>query len=350
MEGNNASFKVAKPKDGEPWDTIIIGSGPSSFTAAVYTTRGALSTLILGGETWGGQLMLTTEVENFPSYRSIMGPALMQKMKDHATSFGAEFLAKNVSAVDFSSKLFQVTADGVGYAAKSVIIATGSQTRWLNVEGEEKLRGRGISSCAPCDAPFFKDKKVIVVGGGDAAMEEALVLTKYATSVTIVHRRDTFRASQAMQARISKLQGKLNIIWDSQIIGFVGEGKLSSVTLKTKKGSRGEKELKEKMLNVVTGKVVNENADVYWEMPVDGAFIAIGHTPATEIFKGQVELDDHGYVIKYAVKGFATATSKEGVFVAGDVHDYHYMQAITAAGYGCMAAMDAIKYLDTLEK
>ena len=313
-----------KPKEGEPWDIAIIGSGPAGFTAAIYTTRGAASTVILGGEAWGGQLMLTTEVDNYPALPNIQGPLLMQKMKDHATSFGGEFVARNVEKVDFSKNPFELSAGGKVYLAKSVIISTGADTKWLGVPGEDKLRGRGVSSCAPCDAPFFKNKNVVVIGGGDSAMEEALVLTKYATSVTIIHRKSEFKASEAMQQRVfnEEKKGKIKIIWDTEVKEFLGEGKLEKV------------------------KMVNNKTNVASELVMEGAFIAIGHIPATKLFDGQVELDEKGYVL---VKDH-TKTNVPGVFVAGDVHDYHYMQAVTAAGFGCMAAMDTLKHLDQIKE
>lgn len=307
-----------KPKQGEPWDVAIIGSGPASLTAAIYTTRGAASTLILGGEKWGGQLMLTTEVDNYPALPGIQGPDLMQKMREHGVRFGAEFIEKNVEAVDFSKSPFGLTAGGQKYLAKAVIIATGAETRWLGVPGEDSFRGRGVSSCAPCDAPFFKNKKVVVIGGGDSAMEEAFVLTKYATSITIVHRKDKFRASEAMQQKVLN-NPKIKVLWNTEVEEFKGNQQLERVVLKNNK--------------------TNETS----ELVVDGAFVAIGHTPSTQIFKGPVELDEKGYVV---VKDH-TKTNIPGVFVAGDVHDYRYRQAITAAGFGCMAAMDALKYLET---
>jgi len=307
-----------KPKSqNEAWDVAIIGSGPASLTAAIYTTRGAASTIILGGEEWGGQLMLTTDVDNYPGFpEGIQGPELMEKMRKQAERFGAEFVQKNVTAVDFSKRPFELMTGETKYLAKSVIIATGAETRWLGVPGEDKLRGRGVSSCAPCDAPFFKGKNVIVIGGGDSAMEEALVLTKYAESVTIIHRREEFRASAAMQKRVSENK-KIKVLWNTEVTGFTGEQKLEKVLLKNSK----------------TGETS--------EMAVDGAFVAIGHTPSTEIFKGKIELDEKGYV---AVRDH-TQTSVEGVFVAGDVHDYRYKQAITAAGFGCMASLEALKFL-----
>lgn len=312
---------ATKPKEGEAWDAIIIGSGPASFTAAIYTTRGAASTLILGGETWGGQLMLTTTVDNYPGFpEGIQGPNLMQKMRQQAERFGAQFTEKNVEKVDFANKPFKLTAGGVEYLSKSVIIATGADTKWLGAPGEDKLRGRGVSSCAPCDAPFFKNKKVAVIGGGDSAMEEALVLTKYATSVTIIHRRDEFRASEAMQARVQEQvkMGKIKILWNSEVKEFTGEQKLEKL------------------------KVFNNKDNKEEDMVFDGAFVAIGHIPATGIFKGPIELDEKGYV----KVSDHTKTNLEGVFVAGDVHDYHYRQAVTAAGFGCMAGMDTLKFLD----
>lgn len=314
-----------KPKEGEAWDVAIIGSGPAGLTSAIYTTRGAASTLLIGGEIWGGQLTLTTDVDNFPGFPDgIQGPELMNKMRAQAERFGAEFVQKNLKELTSSGEVKSlVDTEGKKYLAKTVIIATGADTKWLGVPGEDKLRGRGVSSCAPCDAPFFKEKEVVVVGGGDSAMEEALVLTKYAKKVTILHRRDTFKASAAMQSRVTEMQksGKIDVIWNTEITEFVGEAKLEKLKLKdTKKGDARE-------------------------MNIDGAFIAIGHIPATGVYR-DVELDEKGYVKRYERDGFHTGTSVKGVFVAGDVHDIHYRQAITAAGFGCMAGMDALKYLD----
>ena len=309
---------VEKPKQGEPWDVAIIGSGPASLTAAVYTTRGAASTLILGGEKWGGQLMLTTEVDNYPGFpQGIQGPELMQNMRKQAERFGTEFIEKNVEIVDFSNSPFKLTAGGQKYLAKTVIIATGAETNWLGIPGEDKFLGRGISSCAPCDAPFFKNKKVVVIGGGDSAMEEVLVLAKYATSITIVHRRNEFRASKAMQEKVLS-NPKIKVLWDTEVVEFKGNQQLGKVVLKNNKTSKTS------------------------ELVVDGAFVAIGHSPSTQKFKGSIELDEKGYiVVRDHIK-----TNIPGVFVAGDVHDYHYRQAITAAGFGCMAGMDTLKYLD----
>ena len=334
-----------KPSDGDPWDIIIIGSGPSAFTAAIYTTRGAASTLILGGEKWGGQLMLTTEVDNFPGHPGVQGPDLMQKMRDHALLFGGELIEKNVESVDFSKHPFSLIADGITYRAKSVIVATGADTKWLGVPGEDKLRGRGVSSCAPCDAPFFKDKKVIVAGGGDSAMEEALVLTKYASSVTVIHRRDEFKASHAMQTKVLNHE-KIDIVWDTEIVEIEGDTSVSGLKLKTNPESKHLAEIKDTVIPKHEATITSESEGINWTMPADGLFVAIGHSPSTDIFKGTIELDQKGYVAKHTRDGYDMSTSVDGVFVAGDVHDYHYRQAITAAGFGCKAGMDTLRYLE----
>jgi thioredoxin reductase (NADPH) len=314
MENQIIAPKPPDPKG--PWDVAIIGSGPAGLTAAIYTTRGAASTLILGGSVWGGQLMLTTTVDNFPGFpEGILGPKLMEQMKTQAERFGAEFQAVNVELIDTSKKPFEIVAGGKTYLAKSIIIATGAQTVWLDAPGIKELIGKGISSCAPCDAPFFKGKNVAVVGGGDSAMEEAQVLTKYASSVTIIHRRDEFRASAAMQEKV-KNDPKIKIMWDSEVAKAIGTAKLEKLEIKNNK----------------TGEVA--------EVPFDGLFIAIGHSPSTMIFKGKIDLDERGYV-----KNQGTKTNIEGVFVSGDVHDHSYKQAVTAAGFGCMAGMDVLKFL-----
>jgi thioredoxin reductase (NADPH) len=314
-----------KPNAGEPWDVVVVGSGPAGLTAGIYTTRGAASTLILAGESWGGQLMLTTDVDNFPGFpNGIKGPDLMNAMRAQVERFGAEFLQESATEIDFTKEPKELkTTSGKTYFAKTIIITTGAETKWLGVPGEDKLRGRGISSCAPCDAPFFKDKRVIVVGGGDAAMEEALVLTKYTKDVTIVHRRKEFKASAAMQTRVfnEEKNGKIKILWSKEVTEFLGENKLEKVILK------------------------DSESGATSEMPIDGVFVAIGHTPTTSIYKG-IDLDEKGYVRKNEDEGFHTLTNVKGVFTAGDVHDFHYKQAITAAGFGCMAGLDALKYLD----
>lgn len=303
------------------YDVIIIGSGPAALTAAIYTTRGAAKTLVLGGYSWGGQLMLTTEVDNYPGFPDgVMGPDLMEKMKAQAVRFGADFQAIDATSVDFSSKPFKVKAGDKEYEGKSVLVATGAETVWLGVPGEQKLLGRGVSSCAPCDAPFFKDKKVAVVGGGDSAMEEALVLTKYATEVTLIHRRDQFRASHAMQEKV-KNNPKIKILYNTQVTEMIGEQSLEKLILKnTKDNSTSELEVK-------------------------GVFVAIGHTPMSSLFKDVLDIDERGFIKIHS----HTNTNIPGVFVAGDVHDMHYKQAVTAAGFGCMAGLDVLKYLDNYE-
>lgn len=312
---------ASKPTEGKPWDVVIIGSGPAALTAAIYTTRGAASSLVLGGETWGGQLMLTTTVDNFPGFpEGIQGPELMTRMRRQVERFGAEFVQKNVTSVDFSKRPFLLKTGERSYLAKSVIIATGALTRWLEVPGEDKLRGKGVSSCAPCDAPFFKDKKVAVVGGGDAAMEEALVLTKYASAVTIIHRRDEFRASAAMQKKVLA-NPKIKILWNSEVTQIIGDQKLEKIKIKNNKD--GEER----------------------EISFDGLFVSIGHKPDSDVFKEPIETDEKGYIAIHE----HTKTNIPGVFVAGDVHDGLYKQAVTAAGFGCMAAIDALKYLEELK-
>ena len=320
------NFVAPRPKTGEPWDVIIIGSGPSGLTAAIYSTRAALSTLVIGGYKWGGQLMLTTEVDNYPGFpEGIMGPELMEKFKAQAERFGAEVKLVDVESVDFRQiGDFRVVGDGETYQGRSVIIATGADTRWLGLPNEEKLIGRGISSCAPCDAAFFKDKKVIVVGGGDSAMEEAQVLTKFANEVTIVHRRDKFRASDAMQQKVLA-NPKVKVIWNSEVAEILGDDKVTGVEIK------------------------NTQTNEISKVEIDGVFVAIGHDPVTKLFQGQVGLDEKGYIKKMINDKWPTInmmTSVEGVFVAGDVHDYHYKQAVTAAALGCQAAMDCEKWLE----
>jgi thioredoxin reductase (NADPH) len=308
-----------KPKEGQPWDVIIIGSGPSAFTAAIYTTRGALSTLILAGEKWGGQLMNTSIVDNFPGFpEGILGPDLMMNFKKQAERFGSEVLMKNVTKVDFSKKTFEIYTGEDKYLAKSVIIATGALIKWLDVKGEKELIGRGISTCAPCDAPFFKNKRVVVVGGGDSAMEEAHILTKYASEVTLIHRKDSFRATEAMQEKI-KNDPKVKILWNTEVTEVSGNNKLEAI------------------------KILNNKDNKTSELKLDGLFVAIGHKPDSDIFKDQIEMDDKGFILH---KNFHCGTSVKGVFVAGDVMDKDFKQAIAAAGAGCIAGMEVLKYLD----
>jgi thioredoxin reductase (NADPH) len=309
---------ASKPQAGGVWDVAIIGSGPAGLTAAIYTTRGAASTLVLAGEQWGGQLMLTTAVDNFPGFPDgVEGPVLMQKMRDQAERFGAEVVEKNVVSVDFGKLPYELKIADNSYLAKSVIIATGASNKWLEVPGEKEFLGRGVATCAPCDAPFYKDKKVAVVGGGDSAMTEALVLTKYATQVFLIHRRNEFRASAAMQKKVFENE-KIEVLWNTEVVEIKGGKSVEKLILKDNK------------------------EDKIYELETDGVFIAIGHKPDTEIFKGPIEMDDRGYII---VKNH-TRTNLEGVFVAGEVHDDQYRQAITTAGDGCKAALDALKFLD----
>ncbi|CAM5477448.1 thioredoxin-disulfide reductase [Streptomyces sp. URMC 127] len=304
-------------------NVIIIGSGPAGYTAALYTARASLKPLVFeGAVTAGGALMNTTEVENFPGFRDgIMGPDLMDNMRAQAERFGAELIPDDVVAVDLSDEIKTVTdSAGTVHRAKAVIVTTGSQHRKLGLPREDELSGRGVSWCATCDGFFFKDHDIAVIGGGDTAMEEATFLSRFAKSVTVVHRRDTLRASKAMQER-AFADPKISFVWDSEVAEIHGENKLSGLTLR----------------NVKTG----ETSD----LPVTGLFIAIGHDPRTELFKGQLELDDEGYL---KVDAPSTRTNLTGVFAAGDVVDHTYRQAITAAGTGCSAALDAERFLASL--
>ncbi len=323
------------------YDTIIIGSGPSGLTAGIYASRGSRKTLILAGRKWGGQLMLTTEVENFPGFpEPIMGPELMKKMRDQAVKYGAEILDVNFVKGDYSKKPFKVTTDDEkDYYSKSIIIATGADTKWLQIPGEEEKIGRGVSSCAPCDAAFYRNKKVVVIGGGDSAMEEALVLTKFASEVWIIHRRDSFRASDVMQKKVFENE-KIKVIWNASPVEVFGEMKVEGIKLKTE----GELKLKEKgNEKVVTPEDLGgvSEKDGAWTFPTDGLFVAIGHIPNSAIFEG-IEKDEKGFIKQYP----ESKTNIDGVFVSGDVHDSHYMQGVTAAAFGCMAALDVEHYLE----
>lgn len=331
------------------YDVIIIGSGPAGLTAAIYTTRADLKTLVIGGRAWGGQLILTTEVENFPGFpEGIMGPVLMKKMRDQAVKHGAEILDVNFSSGDFSKKPLTITTDdNKTYSAKSIIVATGAETKWLNVPGEKEKIGRGISSCAPCDAAFYRGKNVIVVGGGDSAMEEAEVLTKFAQHVWLIHRRDEFKASQIMLKRTFE-NPKITVILNTQIDEIFGDQKVESVMIKTgimnqesrikvKEGGQDKTMTPEEL----GGKQLDASSqELTWSFPIDGVFVAIGHTPNSKIFNN-IETDEKGFIKTFD----HTKTNLDGVFVAGDVHDSAYMQAITAAAFGCMSALDVEKYL-----
>jgi thioredoxin reductase (NADPH) len=299
-------------------EMIIIGSGPAGLTAAVYGSRADLRPLMIEGFEAGGQLMLTTDVENYPGFiDGIMGPELMERMRKQAARFGTEYVTDDVTSVDFSQRPFIVKTSDETYKARSVVISTGASAKMLNIPGEKELLGHGVSTCATCDGFFFRDQELLIVGGGDSAMEEALFLTKFASKVTVVHRRDELRASKIMQQRALD-NPKIEFLWNSVITELVGDGKL-----------RGAK-----IQNVKTG------AESFVE--AGGAFVAIGHTPNTALFEDHLELD--GGYIKTA--GQTTETSVPGVFAAGDVVDYRYRQAITAAGMGCEAAMDAERWLE----
>ncbi|WP_100837232.1 thioredoxin-disulfide reductase [Kitasatospora fiedleri] len=304
-------------------NVIIIGSGPSGYTAALYTARASLQPLVFeGAVTAGGALMNTTEVENFPGYRDgIMGPELMDNMRAQAERFGAELVPDDVVAVDLTGEIKTVTdSEGTVHRARAVIVATGSQHRKLGLPNEDKLSGRGVSWCATCDGFFFRDQDIAVVGGGDTALEEATFLSRFARSVTVVHRRNSLRASKAMQER-AFADPKITFAWDSAVEEIHGDPKLSGLTLR------------------------DTNTGDLRELAVTGLFIAIGHDPRTELFKGQLDLDAEGYL---TVDAPSTRTNLPGVFAAGDVVDHTYRQAITAAGTGCSAALDAERYLAAL--
>ena len=303
---------------------LILGSGPAGYTAAIYAARAMLNPILVFGSEPGGQLTTTTDVENFPGYsKVIQGPWLMDEMKGQAKAVGTEMIQDHISKVDLSKKPFTATGDsGQVYTADSFIISTGAQARWLNLKSEQEFRGFGVSACATCDGFFFKEKEVAVVGGGNAAVEEAMFLTKFASKVKLIHRRNELRAEKMLQAKL-KANKKIEIIWDSVVEDVIGEKKPKSV-----------KAIKIK--NVKTNKTS--------ELKVDGLFIAIGHDPATSLFKGQLNMDKEGYIV---TKPDSTVTNVPGVFAAGDVKDKIFRQAVTAAGMGCMAALEAEKHLSS---
>ena len=303
---------------------LILGSGPAGYTAAIYAARAMLKPILVFGSEPGGQLTTTTDVENFPGYsKVIQGPWLMDEMKGQAKAVGTEMIQDHIKKVDLSKKPFEAVGDsGQVYTADSFIISTGAQARWLNLKSEQEFRGFGVSACATCDGFFFKEKEVAVVGGGNAAVEEAMFLTKFASKVKLIHRRNELRAEKMLQAKL-KANKKIEIIWDSVVEDVVGE-----------KDPKSVKAIKIK--NVKTNKVT--------ELKVDGLFIAIGHDPATSLFKGQLNMDKEGYIV---TKPDSTITNVPGVFAAGDVKDKIFRQAVTAAGMGCMAALEAEKHLSS---
>jgi len=313
---NNKSTKHTK--------VLILGSGPAGYTAAIYAARAMLKPILVFGSEPGGQLTTTTDVENFPGYsKVIQGPWLMEEMKGQAKAVGTEMIQDHITKVDLSKKPFEATGNsGQVYTADSFIVSTGAQARWLNLKSETEFRGFGVSACATCDGFFFKEKEVAVVGGGNAAVEEAMFLTKFASKVKLIHRRNELRAEKMLQAKL-KANKKIEIIWDSVVEDVLGEKNPKSV-----KGI--------KIKNVKTNKVS--------ELKIDGLFIAIGHDPATSLFKGQLNMDKEGYIV---TKPDSTVTNVPGVFAAGDVKDKIFRQAVTAAGMGCMAALEAEKHLSS---
>ena len=301
---------------------LILGSGPAGYTAAIYAARAMLKPILVHGSEPGGQLTTTTDVENYPGYSKVVqGPWLMEEMKGQAKAVGTEMIQDHIKKVDLSKKPFEAVGDsGQVYTADSFIISTGAQARWLNLKSEQEFRGFGVSACATCDGFFFKEKEVAVVGGGNAAVEEAMFLTKFASKVKLIHRRNELRAEKMLQAKL-KANKKIEIIWDSVVEDVVGE-----------KDPKSVKAIKIK--NTKTNKIT--------EIKVDGLFIAIGHDPATSLFRGQLNMDKEGYII---TKPDSTITNVPGVFAAGDVKDKIFRQAVTAAGMGCMSALEAEKYL-----
>ena len=301
---------------------IIIGGGPAGYTAALYSARANLDPLVIEGFAWGGQLMITSDVENYPGYPDgVLGPQMMQDFRNQAGRFGAEFLMDDVTRVDFSERPLRVWVGDVEHRAEAVIVATGATARQLGLESERRLQGRGVTYCAVCDAAFFRERDVVVVGGGDSAMEEANFLTKFASRVLVVHRRDAFRASPIMVDR-AKANEKVEFMLDSVVEDVIGAEKVEGV------------------------RVRNVKTDETSEIPADGIFVAIGHDPTTALFRDQLDMDDAGYLL---TEGKTTITNVPGVFAAGDVVDHVYRQAVTAAGMGCQAALDAERYLASRE-
>jgi len=303
-------------------ELIIIGGGPAGYTAALYAARANLDPLVIEGFQWGGQLMITSDVENYPGYpEGVLGPEMMKDFRRQAARFGGEFISDDVSRVDFSERPFRVYVGDDEYRAEAVIVATGANARVLGLTSERNLQGRGVSYCAVCDAAFFREKEIVVVGGGDSAMEEAMFLTKFGDKVTVVHRRDEFRASQIMEDR-ARANEKIEWITNAVVDEVIGNDAVTAVRIR----------------DVNTGEIT--------ELPADGLFVAIGHDPNTKLFVDSLELDEAGYIV---TKPGSTETSVEGVFAGGDVVDHTYRQAVTAAGMGCMAALDAERWLAARE-
>jgi len=299
-------------------NVIVIGGGPAGYTAALYSARANLVPLVIEGANWGGQLMITSDVENYPGYADgVMGPAMMQDFRRQAERFGAEFVTDDVTKVDFSERPFRVWVGDDEYRAETVIVSTGATARQIGLESERRLQGRGVSYCAVCDAAFWRDREVVVVGGGDSAMEEASFLTKFATKVTVVHRRDEFRASQIMLDR-ARANDRIEFVMNAVVDEVLGETKMGGVRLRS------------------------TATDETWELRADALFVAIGHDPTTALFLDWLDHDEAGYLV---TKPGSTETNIEGVFAAGDVQDHVYRQAVTAAGSGCMAALDAERFL-----
>jgi thioredoxin reductase (NADPH) len=301
------------------YDVIIIGSGPAGYTAAIYASRANLTVLMFQGYQVGGQLMLTSDVENYPGFEEgILGPPMMEKFEAQARRFGTEMIPEDVTAIDFSQRPFRLTTDSGEYLARTIIISTGASAKWLGLPSEQRLQGRGVSACATCDGFFFKGKDVAVIGGGDTAMEEANFLTRYANHVTVIHRRDSLRASKIMQDRAFR-NPKISFIWDTDVTEVLGDDAITGLLLR----------------NVKTGE---ESV-----LPVQGLFLAIGHEPNTGLFKGAIDMDQKGYIVPVE----HTMTNIPGVFAAGDVTDHRYRQAVTAAGDGCRAAIDLERWLES---
>jgi len=301
------------------YGVIIIGSGPAGYTAAIYAARSNLSVLMLQGYQTGGQLMLTSEVENFPGFDyGILGPEMMEKFEAQARRFGAEMIAEDVTEIDFSKRPFTVKTDSDEYSARAIIISTGASAKWLGLPSEQRLQGRGVTACATCDGFFFKKKDVVVIGGGDTAMEEATFLTRYANHVTIIHRRDSFRASKIMQDRV-RANPKISLLMDSEVVEVLGDEAMTGVQVRNLKTGAEQK------------------------LEAQGLFLAIGHQPNTDLFKGIIDMDHTGYIVPVE----HTMTNIPGVFAAGDVTDHRYRQAVTAAGDGCRAAIDVERWLES---